>query len=167
MAACSEWHAALLDHAAGGEAVEGLVEHVSGCTRCAEALTVWRERADLLDRSLGTLLTGKEPTAGFDRRVVAAARGQRAVPRHKWWAAAAAAAATLLLAVILVPEWVKHGEEQTPWDGAATIASWRSPTEFLLAPPLDGATLGTPRFGEFYLELEPMTGSVGDDDEKQ
>jgi hypothetical protein len=165
MAACSEWHEALLDHAAGGEAVNGWVEHMSQCPECARALDALRDRTGQLDRSLGALFRGQEPRPGFDQRVVAAARKTRPAPRYGLWVGAAAACAVLLLAFTLLPGRYGGRVGETPLDSAVAIANWRSPTEFLLAPPLNGTTLETPRFGPFRLGPTPPNGPMGDDDE--
>jgi hypothetical protein len=167
MAACSKWRDKLLDHAAGGEAADGLIEHVKTCDDCAEALAGWRNNAGRLDALLGSMLHGKKPAPGFDRRVLAAARDARHKPRQWIWAAAATACVALFLALIFLPKSAVPGGDEPPWEAAATIASWSSPTEFLLEPPLRGAILETPSFGGFQIGSESFNGSVGDEDERQ
>jgi hypothetical protein len=67
-----------------------------------------------------------------------------------WWRWALGGCATV--ALIASALWTQRPTPQTSF---ATLASWRSPTDALLQPPVGEAWNIMPRLGEVFFEVKP------------
>lgn len=150
------WRDQLVDHVLGSPAGAALTEHLEKCALCSAALLEWKARMGQIDGGIRQL-AASEPAAQAVSRVMAEVRAR---PRRRWlpeWKAVTAALAGLIVALAcLAYVWrtrERRKETQRALSAAATIESWRSPTQGLLRSPIDRWLKAPPRLGEYFYPL--------------
>lgn len=101
-------------------------------------------------------LAASEPAAQAVLRVMAEVR---ALPQRRWvpeWKWVTAALVGLIVVALLAYVWrtgERRKETERALSAAATIGSWRSPTQGLLRSPIDHWLKAPPRLGEYFYPL--------------
>jgi hypothetical protein len=105
-----------------------------------------------MDAALERQARVEQPAYGPDRVMARIGErnlaGARLWPR--WTLLGCAAAAAVSIASVL---WTRPPAAQI---NVAALASWRSPTEALLQPPVWAAWTTMPRLGEVFFEVKPL-----------
>jgi hypothetical protein len=151
MMACSQWREELADHALGGAASQELVAHVANCATCAGALAAWREEIGRIDTGVRQM-TAVEPPADFYARVLGA------VAEPGWFRGWRMAAVGVALAAVVVAVMLNvraRFETRRSYAAAVQLASWRPPTDVLLARPGENLLKEVPRLGKPIFEMGP------------
>jgi anti-sigma factor RsiW len=149
MRGCPEWRDAVVDGALADAVEPALAAHLAACPECADALRECRRATARIDETLRRRAAVEPPPYGPDR--VMARIGEHNPPRTiRWWMWALAGGAAMLLMV--GSQWKQHPQMQT---SLTTLASWRSPTDTLLQPPVRTAWNTVPRVGDVFFEVKP------------
>jgi len=150
MTGCPERRDAVAESALGDAVESGLGEHLAACPGCADALRECRRAAARMDEALRRRAAAEPPLYGPDRVMARIDGRSRANTRLLWrWASLGSATAVLIASAL----WTMHSP---PHGKAAALASWRSPTESLLQPPVGAAWNTMPRVGELFFEMKPL-----------
>jgi anti-sigma factor RsiW len=149
MNGCANWRDSVADSALGIVQGAAFAAHLAGCPDCAEALRESQTAAVRMNAALDRRATIEPPSYGPDR-VMARIAGSDLVRTSLWWGwALVACVIAVLIASVL---WIRR---PTPQPSVSALASWHSPTEVLLQPPVGTAWITMPRLGEGLFELKP------------
>lgn len=149
MKGCANWRDEVADCALGMAQGPAFAAHIEGCQGCAEVLRESQAAAARMNAALDRRATVEPPSYGPDR-VMARIGGRNLTRTSLWWRWVLVGCATaVLIAGVL---WTRR---PTPQTSVAALASWRSPTEALLRPPVAAAWNTTPRLGEGFFEVKP------------
>lgn len=149
MKGCANWRDAVADCALGMVQGPAFAEHLAGCPGCAEAFRESLAAATRMNAVLDRRALVEPPSFGADR-VMARIAGRNPARPGLWWRWALVACATVVLIVSVL--WVQR---PMPQPSVSALASWHSPTEALLQPPVAAAWTTMPRIGEGFFELKP------------
>jgi hypothetical protein len=149
MKGCANWWDAVADCALGMTQGPEFASHLKDCQGCAEALRESMAAATRMNSLLDRRATVEPPSYGPDR-VMSSIDGRNPATTSLWWRWALVGLATVV--VIASVLWTRR---PTPLPSVSALASWRSPTEALLQPPVAAAWTTMPRLGEGVFELKP------------
>ena len=167
---CRKWNENLLDLALEGlepSQARAVEAHVQGCSACAAKLSELRARAETIDAALRQFVRQAQPSPAFAAGVRARLE---AGPAPMSWrrlsrigALAAVTICIVIAAVLLRPSPGKlwPGLRRQAPKPVTAISAWRSPTENLLHSSANELLQSTPRLGQFYFRLEPVTRDPG------
>jgi hypothetical protein len=150
MKGCENWRDAVADCALGIVQGPALAAHLAGCLGCAEALRESQTAAARMNAALERRARVEPPSYGPDR-VMTSIAGRDASRSGLWWRWALVGCVIAMLIVTVL--WTRH---PTPQSSVSALASWHSPTEVLLQPPVGTAWTTMPRLGEGLFELKPF-----------
>jgi hypothetical protein len=149
MKGCSNWMEAIADCALGKAASPKMAAHLAVCPLCQDGLRESSAMAARIDAALRRSAAVEPPLYGPER-LLARIRGQ-ADTRAWWrWAAAGSAVLAVIIAIVL---WVRHPASKAE---ITALSTWRSPTQWLLRPPVAAAWTPAPRPGEGHFKMKPM-----------
>jgi hypothetical protein len=155
MTACPEWRETVRESALGDSVGPALAAHLASCPGCAEELRESRQVVARMDETLRQCASLASPSYGPDR-VMARIHARKAARANPWlrWALVGCAAVVFIASVL----WTlrparRHQPLQT---NVTTLASWRSPTDVLLQPPVGAAWNAVPRVGEGFLDMKSL-----------
>jgi hypothetical protein len=153
MIGCSRWMDAIAGCALGETPGPGLAAHLAICPRCANALQDSRALAARIDEVLHRSAAVEPPRYGPER-VMARVHGQadprawRWGPQWGWqWMAVGSAVLAVSIAIAL---W----RRPAPAADATALATWHSPTQALLRPPVAAAWNTRPLLGEGFFKIK-------------
>jgi anti-sigma factor RsiW len=152
MKSCTSWKDRLLDYALDAldaRQAADVKRHVETCADCARALAGLRSRRQDMDRGLGDLARGAEPSPGFRARVME--RIESSATPWPWRLAWAAVPLALILVALASAVFFRQGGgdsleiRRAEWVAARELVEWRSPTEALLRSPVEELLRSTPQ----------------------
>jgi anti-sigma factor RsiW len=160
---CEAWRQAITDHALGGIPSAPLATHLQSCPACAASLRAMQARLRHIDSGVQQLVAA-EPSADAPEQILARIRSaahkgaSQVQPRTRPSIAWAAAAAFILLvsAGALYRQHVQQNREAATLSAAASISSWRSPTQELLASRYAALNAASPRLGQYFYSLQTV-----------
>lgn len=151
MRGCANWRDAIADCALGlTQNDHALATHLKDCQNCVEALRESLAAATRMNSVLGRRSTVEPPSYGPDR--VMARIGERNLSHTSLWRRWALVG----LATVVVIVSVLCTRRPTTQPSVSALASWRSPTENLLRPPVAAAWPTIPRLGEGVFEWKQL-----------
>jgi hypothetical protein len=155
MTGCPEWREAVRESALGDAVEPALAAHVAVCPECTDALRECRRLLARTDELLRHRAAVEPPGYGPDR-VMARIHGRNASRANPWfrWALGACAAMVLIASVLWTLRPTRRPQPLPA--NVTTLASWRSPTDVLLQPPVGAAWNAVPRVGDGFLDMKPL-----------
>jgi len=148
MKGCANWRDAVADCALGVAQGPAFEAHLASCSGCTEALRESQTAAARMNATFGGRATAGPPDDGPDR-VMAHIAARDLARTNLWWKWALVGCVVAVL-IASVP-WSRRSK---PQPGFSALATWRSPTEVLLQPPVGTAWRITPLVGEGLFELK-------------